>query len=120
MVKATGLATPPILGMVAPASRFTSPLKPDLLLSKISGVFGLFLAAGVYCIYNISRCYQFIYNPSPLLDNNLKFVKCKLLLDEVQEKLKNDPSANIKPLLQECEALQSSIVKTSNRKSCRS
>jgi hypothetical protein len=98
-------------GPIPLTPRFSIPSKLDSLLSRVDLLFGLFIATVTsYCAYHVVRCYQFISNPSFQLDNNLKVVKCKMLLDEVKAKLSNDATANVTPLLQQCEALQRSIT----------
>jgi hypothetical protein len=84
-------------------------------LDKIRYIFGLCVVAGAsFCLYNLYRCYQFIRNPSFHLDNQLKPLKCEMLLYEVQKRLENNALAHVTPLLQECEALLP-LVKSSHR-----
>ena len=84
-------------------------LKSALSL-KTAAVFGLSLATGAYCLYNLYHWRQWQSHPSFLLDNNLKFVKCKCLLAEAQELLKQSADLTAKDLLQQCEALSATLT----------
>lgn len=84
------------------------------LTSKINGAFGLFLAGvGSFCIYHAVRSYQYFMNPSSQLDDGLKVVKCKILLQEIKNQLKKDTNADVTALVIECAELHNSLVEKS-------
>jgi tetratricopeptide (TPR) repeat protein len=112
-VTSNSLTFPP--SQVAAVSRFSTSPRSDFSLDRISYIFGLCIVAGAsFCAYNLYRCYQFIRNPSSHLDNNLKPVKCEMLLYEVEKRLEKNASANVIPLLEECGRLLP-FVKSSHR-----
>jgi tetratricopeptide (TPR) repeat protein len=103
-------------GTVSPSSQFTpfdfSTLSS--LVKKTDWVFGLLIVApfvGVFS-YTVWKGCQYLFHNTSNIDKDLKSSHRKILLDQVGSLLNNDPtSAEIKPLLQQCEALEASISK---------
>jgi hypothetical protein len=96
-------------GTVPLNSRFALPdfSKISSLIKKTDWVFGLCISLIVgLCAYNLWKGYQHLRHNSFQLDQNLKDVQSHALLNEVQSLLKDNPLAEIKPLLQKCETLQ--------------
>jgi hypothetical protein len=99
----------------APVSNFSIPSSFHFLTSKVNGVFGVYLAVVVsYFVYYASRCYQWSMNPSSQLDDQLKVIRCKILLGDIKNILKNNEDVDVTALLKECEALHKSIANTTN------
>ncbi len=108
------------LNSIAPVFSSSISSMFHALASKVNGVFGLYLAAvGSLCVYHAYQGYQFFMNPSSQLDDRLKIVKCKILLNDIQNCLE-DTDVNNKSLLfqedltalvKECEALHNSMTK---------
>jgi hypothetical protein len=76
----------------------------------VDGVVVVILAAVAgFCLYPAIRSCQFFMNPSFQLDDRLKAVKCKILLEDIQDPLKSD--ADVTALVKEFETLQGSMTK---------
>lgn len=82
------------------------------LTSKVNGVFGVYLTVALgFCAYHGSKCYQFYKNPFLQLDDELKLVKCRVLLKEIEHKLQFNANADVAADVQECDALHDSMTK---------
>jgi hypothetical protein len=106
MASSSGVQT---YGAVPLNSRVALPdfSKISLLVKKTDWVFGLCISLiADLCVYNLWKGYQHLRHNSFQLDQNLKDVQIHALLNEVRSLLKDNPLAEIKPLLQKCETLQ--------------
>jgi hypothetical protein len=106
------MTTPSTLPAIGPTS-FTAfiPAANTPLIDKIHGLFGwtmaCFFAGAACCIHDLYQAYQFSTHTAFGLNDQFKLVKCRALLLEADEK---QATENIQPLLQQCEALLTSIT----------
>jgi hypothetical protein len=88
-----------------PVSSFSIFSTLQSLTSKVNGVFGVYLTIALgFFLYHGYKCYQ-----SLQLDDELKGVKCKVLLKEIENQLKLNAHADVAALVQEYETLHSSM-----------
>src|SRR5712692_7967908 len=95
-----------------PVSSFSIFSTLQSLTSKVNGVFGVYLTVALgFLVYHGSKCYQFYKNPFLQLDDELKCVKCRVLLKEIENELQFNANADVAAVVQECEALHDSMTK---------
>jgi hypothetical protein len=78
------------------------------LFQKVDWVLVLGMTVAVsYLFYHLYKVAQFFSHSSLGLDERFRLVKCKVLLDEAQEKA---TTSNVEPLLLECETLLATMT----------
>jgi hypothetical protein len=115
-----GISTNSLAPTSSSTSLYTSYIPPKIasLFTKINLIYSLCIAASVYfayqCFYNLQRTYQLKHHNTDLLDQNLKFLKYKALLEEAKS------GENAQAQLDNWEAVVTSITDESFslRKDC--